>query len=31
MPKLENVSPSKWFQKVFSMKNLVEFLRTSSR
>lgn len=27
MPKLENVSPSKWFQKVFSMKNLVEFLK----
>jgi len=27
MPKLENISPSKWFQKVFSMKNLVEFLK----
>ena len=27
MPKLENVSPAKWFQKVFSLKNLVEFLK----
>ncbi|NCD25271.1 MAG: EscU/YscU/HrcU family type III secretion system export apparatus switch protein [Deltaproteobacteria bacterium] len=27
MPKLENVSPSKWFQKVFSIKNAVEFLK----
>ena len=27
MPKLENISPSKWFQKVFSMRNLVEFLK----
>ena len=27
MPKLENVSPAKWFQKVFSVKNLVEFLK----
>ncbi|NCC04250.1 MAG: EscU/YscU/HrcU family type III secretion system export apparatus switch protein [Proteobacteria bacterium] len=27
MPKLENISPSKWFQKVFSIKNAVEFLK----
>lgn len=27
MPKLENISPSKWFQKVFSVKNAVEFLK----
>lgn len=26
-PKLENISPSKWFKKVFSIKNLVEFLK----
>lgn len=27
MPKLENVSPSKWFQKVFSVRNAVEMLK----
>lgn len=27
MPKLENMSPSKWFKKVFSIKNAVEFLK----
>ncbi len=27
MPKMENLSPSKWFKKTFSMKNLVEFLK----
>ena len=27
VPKLEHVSPAKWFQKVFSLKNLVEFLK----
>ncbi|HBC68968.1 MAG TPA: EscU/YscU/HrcU family type III secretion system export apparatus switch protein [Sutterella sp.] len=27
MPKLENLSPAKWFKKVFSIKNLVEFLK----
>lgn len=26
-PKLDNISPSKWFGKVFAMKNLVEFLK----
>ncbi len=26
-PKFENMNPSKWFSKVFSMKNLVEFLK----
>lgn len=27
MPKLENLNPSKWFKKVFSIKNAVEFLK----
>lgn len=27
MPKLDNISPSKWFKKVFSIKNAVEFLK----
>ena len=27
MPKLENLNPQKWFQKVFSVKNLVEFIK----
>jgi type III secretion protein U len=27
MPKMENLSPSKWFQKVFSAKNAVDFLK----
>jgi type III secretion protein U len=27
VPKLENISPSKWFQKVFCVKNAVEFLK----
>lgn len=27
MPKMDNLSPSKWFKKVFAMKNLVEFLK----
>ncbi len=27
MPKMENLSPKKWFQKVFAVKNLVEFLK----
>ena len=27
MPKLENIHPDKWFKKVFSLKNLVEFLK----
>ncbi len=27
MPKLENLNPSKWFKKVFSVKNAVEFLK----
>ena len=27
MPKLDNVSPGKWFKKVFSVKNAVEFLK----
>lgn len=27
MPKLENISPSKWFKKVFAVKNAVEFLK----
>lgn len=27
MPKLENLSPSKWFKKVFSVKNLVDFAK----
>lgn len=27
LPKLDNVSPGKWFKKVFSVKNAVEFLK----
>ena len=27
MPKLENIHPDKWFKKVFSLKNMVEFLK----
>ncbi len=27
IPKLDNIHPSKWFSKVFSMKNLIEFLK----
>ena len=27
LPKLDNVSPGKWFKKVFSIKNAVEFLK----
>lgn len=27
LPKMENISPSKWFQKVFAVKNLVEFIK----
>ncbi|ABM30022.1 type III secretion system export apparatus subunit SctU [Nitratidesulfovibrio vulgaris] len=27
MPKLENISPGKWFKKVFSMRNAVELLK----
>ncbi len=27
MPKLTNLSPSKWFKKVFSIKNVIEFLK----
>jgi len=27
MPKLENLSPSKWFKRVFSIKNLFEFAK----
>ncbi len=27
MPKLENMSPSKWFKKVFSIKNVIEFIK----
>lgn len=27
MPKLENLNPAKWFKKVFSVKNAVEFLK----
>lgn len=27
MPKLENLSPAKWFKKVFSMKNLFDFVK----
>ena len=27
MPKMDNLSPSKWFSKIFSLKNLVEFLK----
>ena len=27
LPKLDNVSPGKWFKKVFSLKNAVEFLK----
>ncbi|WP_276819837.1 EscU/YscU/HrcU family type III secretion system export apparatus switch protein, partial [Mailhella massiliensis] len=27
MPKLENLDPKKWFQKVFSMKNLFELVK----
>lgn len=29
MPKLSNMSPKQWFQKTFSVKNLVEFLKSS--
>lgn len=27
LPKLDNISPDKWFKKVFSLKNAVEFLK----
>lgn len=27
VPKFENLNPSKWFKKVFSIKNLVEFIK----
>ena len=27
MPKMDNLSPSKWFKKVFSIKNAVDFLK----
>lgn len=27
IPKMDNLSPGKWFKKVFSLKNLVEFLK----
>ncbi|MCF0253235.1 MAG: type III secretion system export apparatus subunit SctU [Duodenibacillus sp.] len=27
MPKLENLSPSKWFKKVFSLKNVFDFVK----
>ena len=27
MPKLENIHPDKWFKKIFSLKNMVEFLK----
>ena len=27
MPKMDNLSPSKWFKKVFSVKNAVDFLK----
>lgn len=27
LPKLENISPSKWFKKVFSIKNVVDFAK----
>ena len=27
MPKLENIHPDKWFKKIFSIKNMVEFLK----
>lgn len=27
MPKLDNISPSKWFKKVFSLKNVVDFTK----
>lgn len=27
IPKIENLNPKKWFQKVFSLKNAVEFLK----
>lgn len=27
MPKMENLSPSKWFKKTFAMKNVVEFIK----
>lgn len=27
LPKLDNISPGKWFKKVFSLKNAVEFLK----
>ncbi len=31
MPKLENLSPAKWFKKVFSIKNLVEFAKNIAK
>ncbi len=31
LPKLENLSPAKWFKKVFSMKNLVEFAKNIAK
>ncbi len=27
MPKLDNIHPDKWFKKIFSLKNLVEFIK----
>ncbi len=27
MPKMDNLSPGKWFNKIFSLKNLVEFIK----
>lgn len=29
MPKLSNMNPKQWFQKTFSVKNLVEFIKSS--
>ncbi|MBF0201750.1 MAG: type III secretion system export apparatus subunit SctU [Desulfamplus sp.] len=29
MPKLSNMNPKQWFQKTFSIKNLVEFIKSS--
>lgn len=29
MPKLSNINPKQWFQKTFSIKNLVEFIKSS--
>jgi type III secretion protein U len=29
MPKLSNMNPKKWFQKTFSIKNLVEFIKST--